>query len=498
MVKARSTQFDIEKPVHSRDEAKSNLSDSSHSPELTPEHQQYLISRHGTVKLDPIPSQDPNDPLNWPQWQKNYEILNITFSTFSSTFMASGMNSAFEPLAKQYNSTLTDASYFTSVQIAIFGIFPFLWVPLMNTWGRKPFLVMGALGCCACNIGGGFAKTYGQQMATRALSAFFIATATSAGSSVVGDLAFAHERGRKNGWWSVGFVAGTPMGSFITGFIQYHAGTKWIFFTYAIMNFCQCLGWVFSRETIYSRNSPDDVKFRMFRVSKARPFAWSIFVRPFHQALNGNILLAVLAASITFCYANIVLSVEMPQVMIPLFHLNPQQMSLQYISMIIGSAIGEILAGPLSDWWMAQSVKRRLGHRVVVDRLWVSYNGYILVIVGLIVWGVCLAQATPGHWTIKPLVGIAIAATGNNIVATVVTTFAIDCNPRQAGDVGIFLNFWRSLYGFIGPFYFPKMFENLGIGGSAGLMCGLVVLFAWAPTCIAHGLGIYREKRQVM
>jgi hypothetical protein len=36
---------------------------------LSPEHQEYLIQRHGTVELDPLPTMSPADPYNWPQWK---------------------------------------------------------------------------------------------------------------------------------------------------------------------------------------------------------------------------------------------------------------------------------------------------------------------------------------------------------------------------------------------------------------------------------------------
>ncbi|KAG5419023.1 hypothetical protein I9W82_003742 [Candida metapsilosis] len=481
-----SESIDIEKGVTEHQE---NVEKTS---ELDPDHHEYLIQRHGTVDLDPLPSADPADPLNWPDWQKNYEILLIAFGTFSSTFMAAGLTPAFETMAEEYGVDLPTAAYFTSAQIAVFGVLPLLWVPLMNAYGRKPFLIFSALACCVLNIGGGFSKTYGQQMATRVLVAVFVSITTASGSSVVGDLAFAHERGKKNGWWSMALVIGTPAGPFFTGFIQKHAGTKWIFFVFAIMNFAQFVLWIFARETVYANPSKGLLKVVGFK--SAQPFSWKMFFRPFKQAANFNITIAVIAASVTFCYANIVLVVEMPQVMVPLFHLDAQQMSLQYISIIIGSIIGEILAGPLSDWWMKRSTAKRYGQRVIVDRLWICYNGYILVIVGLLVWGIYLFKATPGHWSIKPLIGAAIAAAGNNIVATVITTFAIDNAPQNAGDIGLYINFVRSLYGFLGPFYFPHMFENLNFAGSAGLMCGLVLLFAWVPTVLAHIIGARRVK----
>ena len=40
--------------------------DASHLP---PSHREYLLQRHGTLDLDPMPSADPADPYNWPQWK---------------------------------------------------------------------------------------------------------------------------------------------------------------------------------------------------------------------------------------------------------------------------------------------------------------------------------------------------------------------------------------------------------------------------------------------
>jgi hypothetical protein len=38
-------------------------------PQLSESHHTYLLKRHGTVSLDPIPSADPADPYNWPAWK---------------------------------------------------------------------------------------------------------------------------------------------------------------------------------------------------------------------------------------------------------------------------------------------------------------------------------------------------------------------------------------------------------------------------------------------
>lgn len=48
---------------------------------LSIEHREFLIKRHGTVDLMPLPSASPNDPLNWPTWQ----VSLATYFIFTGT-----------------------------------------------------------------------------------------------------------------------------------------------------------------------------------------------------------------------------------------------------------------------------------------------------------------------------------------------------------------------------------------------------------------------------
>lgn len=55
------------------------LENGSIGEELSPEHRDYLIQRHGTVDLMPLPFPTPDDPLNWPTWKVS------TYLYFTST-----------------------------------------------------------------------------------------------------------------------------------------------------------------------------------------------------------------------------------------------------------------------------------------------------------------------------------------------------------------------------------------------------------------------------
>jgi len=43
--------------------------DKSEASHLSEEHRQYLLERHGTLDLDPLPTMGTADPYNWPQWK---------------------------------------------------------------------------------------------------------------------------------------------------------------------------------------------------------------------------------------------------------------------------------------------------------------------------------------------------------------------------------------------------------------------------------------------
>lgn len=43
--------------------------DSGVESALSPAHRDYLMKRHGTVDLDPMPGHGNADPYNWPQWK---------------------------------------------------------------------------------------------------------------------------------------------------------------------------------------------------------------------------------------------------------------------------------------------------------------------------------------------------------------------------------------------------------------------------------------------
>ncbi|KAF7182849.1 hypothetical protein CNMCM7691_002593 [Aspergillus felis] len=471
--------------------------------ELSESHRAYLLQRHGTLDLDPLPSMDPADPYNWPLWKRITNLLLVAFHAFMGTFIAAGIIAAYEDIAVDLGVSIQKVSYLTSLQIAILGGGPLFWKPLSHRFGRRPIFLVSLVLSCVCNIGCAKSPDYASMAACRALVAFFICPAMAIGSAVVAETFFKRERARYMGVWTVMVTLGVPIGPFIFGFVAQRVGYRWIYWILAITNAVQFILYLFfGPETRYIGKDmgTGQTAFQREYLSVRRidptPFTLREFYHPLTLFTNIPVLTAACAYAMVFLFGSVLNSVEVPQLLQSKFALNAQQLGLQFLGLIIGSLLGEQLGGHASDTWMAFRARRMSRRPPPEFRLWLSYIGFLLTIAGMVVFLVCTEHAKKGVWTVAPVVGTGVAAFGNQVVTTVLTTYAVDTYPADAGSIGVFINFVRSEWGFIGPFWFTAMFEKVGIARSAGVVAALIMGVSFVPTALLHWKGERLRLRQ--
>lgn len=443
---------------------------------LSPTARAYLLARHGTLDLDPMPSPTDADPYNWPQPEKVAMLLLVAVHACMATFTAGAIIPAYSALAGEFGLTVQDASYLTSVQILVLGLAPLVWRPLADTYGRRPVflasLALSALFNVACALGRG----YGAMMFFRAVVAFAIAPANAIGSAVVAETFFKKDRARYIGIWMVMVTLGVPIGPLIFGFVIYSASFRLIFWVLAIINGVQLVLYFFwGRETLYLRSGgagPEEpletnerrglsgfagFKSRYLHFRRINPRKLSVvdYIAPLKMVVLPCATLPALAYSTVFLFGSIIITIEIPQLFESKFDLNTEQVGLQFIGVIVGSLMGEQVGGALSDVWMRMGKKKQQGIQPQPEfRLWLSYLGYVLTVIGVAVFLVTTDTAPAGKWTVVPVVGTGIAAAGNQIVTTVLVTYAVDCAAGNAANVGVFLSLMRQVIGFIGPFWY--------------------------------------------
>lgn len=427
------------------------------------------------------------------------------------------------------------------------GVFPQLWAPLAARFGRLPVFLVSTFGAMVANIGGCFAKTYEQQLATRILNTVFLCPPIAMGAGVVTDIFFRHERATRIGFWNLLTTLGAPFGPFLFGFIVKRAPWQWIFGIFAITNFCQFIGYLFfSSETLGWRdaqeppssstpssttlapnesnesNSPPNSTFDSptptlrderedeqqdtskmpwgwtyilynFRVRRLDPSPFTVrsFLSYLTLGLLPAIIIPTIAHALVFGYTNVAMIVMMPHAIGRIMDLSPQGVGLQYLAIIIGSLFGESIAGPLSDRFLAL-YRDKTGAAVPSRRLWLSYPAVCCVFAGLLTWGFQLQAAEEGVYDITPCIGAGIAAFGSQILSTTLITFAVDNCPARSSEIGLFVNCIRQCWAFIGPFYLPPLFQSIGYGPTAGFQCGLIGVVGILPLTALHF--VYRHR----
>ncbi|KAF7189546.1 putative MFS-type transporter [Pseudocercospora fuligena] len=223
-------------------------------------HRQGL--KHGTsrgreIVLVPQPSDDPNDPLNWPITKKITIVVIVVFGAFI-------MPSCFGPLlsagtavvAIDLNISIADVTILSGYQLLVAGC----WGPFVNAlsrrYGKRPqFLfgsIMALIGTIICSV----SHDYTTLLAGRVIQGFSYSAYESLIFAVVGDLFFVHQRGMFVSIMSFGLAAISNLTSVICGPITTNLGWHYLFHILdALLGFQLILVFFFVPETAYERSA---------------------------------------------------------------------------------------------------------------------------------------------------------------------------------------------------------------------------------------------------
>ncbi|KAF6807038.1 major facilitator superfamily transporter [Colletotrichum sojae] len=129
----------------------------------------YGTGRYSQTELSPQPTDDPDDPLNWPQWKKE---LNL-FALLVTVGLVGGMKTTYmsvnSVLAVQFNVSYTAVASLTAVPLVISAFTGFFSLVASKIWGKRPaylvsmvFIFIGAI--WNMKSGGSFGQCMGARV----------------------------------------------------------------------------------------------------------------------------------------------------------------------------------------------------------------------------------------------------------------------------------------------------------------------------------------------
>ncbi|KAH9831123.1 MFS general substrate transporter [Rhodofomes roseus] len=372
------------------------------------------LSADGTKVLWPQPTDDPEDPQNWSDRRKNFQLFIITLAAIVPDFDSGiGIASIFQ-LAQTYNTTTGVINNLTSNwSIFLLGWGSIFAVMLMRRYGRLPILFWSQVLALGFLIGCTFAPNLNTFTAMRCLTAFFGTCPQVTGLYVVTDLYPFHLQARKLNIWTMGFIISPFLSPFAFGFLAARANWRW---TYGIGSMYGGLVvfmiTFFLEESMYDRSMPDPkpiprpksrllyriqnlVGITGWRMAKYRARWRTVVWACVDLVWRPHIFSILVFEALIFGFTtginttNAVILAEAPP---KGYGFSEYAIAGAYGTPIVAVVLGEQIGHYLNDWIMEVCIRRNKGVFEAEMRLWACYAAVVLYIVGFVVLGACMEQ----------------------------------------------------------------------------------------------------------
>ena len=190
----------------------------------------------------PQPSDDANDPLNWPLWRRDLItgilcLLSVIASTLSPLLAANTLT-----LVLYFGKSLTQIALLTGWHLLGVGVAGFFFVPSARVFGKRHLYLLGTLIIFVSSVWGGASNlsnmssdhAYASLAAARFFQGVGLAPFEALVNASVGDLYFVHERGKRMALSNLSLFGGAFFTPVIAGKMTSTIGWEWTFYMIAI------------------------------------------------------------------------------------------------------------------------------------------------------------------------------------------------------------------------------------------------------------------------
>ncbi|KAI0810212.1 MFS general substrate transporter [Xylaria sp. FL0064] len=451
------------------------------------------------LPLSPQPTDLKDDPLNWSPALKFAICIQASFLAFIGPLASAVINPVFVQLAEAFAITPVQASYELTVFLVFAATGPLFVLPVANTYGRRPLLVIASLLAGVTNVAAAYSPSWTGILVTRVFNGIATGCLTALGPPIICDVYFLHERGFYMGIWALFVNNGVHVAPLLGGPIAQNIGWRWCF---GILGYIQlgvavvialCLP-----ETLFNRTRQtggDDAKERVFLDSfffqrstlSRRRIVWRDFIRPFTMLRYLAVLLPAIYYMTCLAYGSVLFATTGSVVYKEIHGFSVIQTGLIIsIPLIIGNLIGEAGAGWFTDRLLYMHAKRHDGKRppeARLDALWFA----LLLPVGTIINGICISHAATSSW-VGNAFGMAIANVGFQVSTTVIYAYCTDCYKPQSTEVSAIFNFFRQIFSGLVSFYALPLAKKIGFQ-YAWLVFSLVNIALLLPLIVLRWRG---------
>lgn len=200
------------------------------------------------IILQPRPTDNPNDPLNWSKKQK---ILNYSLGCYYAMMVFAFVNATsptWGPMGDELGFSSQTLTNTYAIGCATLSLGAPMLIPFALKYGSRPVYVLSSVAQFAISIWAARTMTAGDWWGVNALQCWLGALAEVLIQMTVADMFFVHQRGLMNTIYIWAYNVGSNLAVVAAGFITEGQGWRWVWYWCAIFFGVQFLMFFFGFE----------------------------------------------------------------------------------------------------------------------------------------------------------------------------------------------------------------------------------------------------------
>jgi MFS family permease len=430
--------------------------------------------------LQPRPTSDPNDPLNWGKWRKALNFGLVCYYVLWTFVQLDIGFTAWGPLIEELGLSINTLNASAAVNYGGLAIGCIFFIPFVHKYGRRPLYIISVVVQLASCVWQAKVQSGGSLIGANILSGLGGAISETVVQITIADVFFVHQHATMNGWYLVFTSIGAFLGPVASGYQVISQGWRWMWWWCVIFIGINLIAVIFlfeeskyiptfagqqaqvtqgarraslegqdstktdtikgaeagtvERTVSYIDNTipPKTYRQRMALVTKTD----SPIIQHFYQPIQ--ILFTFPAVTYTaLTYGGvlatfaIMTSVQATYLILPPYNFGAEGVGLMNLPPFIGGIFGFIVGGWLNDWSALWFSKRNKGIFEPEMRLWLALPAAIILPAGILMFGIGLAHGV--HWILLAI-GYGLWGFGFVVSSDIALAYCTDCYQDIVGD----------------------------------------------------------------
>ncbi len=193
--------------------------------------------------------EDPENPMNWPLWDRIYHTIPPAAFAWIVTFGSSVYTPGISDIMRTFDVSMTIALLGLSLYVLGLAFGPILAAPISETLGRRTVYFASTPIAALFILGAGVSQSFAAFATCRFFAAFFASPVLAVGAGTQSDLWAPVHRATSTSAFLLAPFLGTALGPTVGGFAAQYKGWRWTQWPILFILVPSYLGSLFMKET---------------------------------------------------------------------------------------------------------------------------------------------------------------------------------------------------------------------------------------------------------